>query len=132
MVEHEASAGPDFLRGEVCQLGGNQHLAGALRTRAASDLAEQGRVDAFALKLGCDAVLMQLPIGSEADFRGVIDLVTQRAIYFDGANGEDVRVEGIPADLADAAQHADDLVVLAESSRRVASGPNAPRMSRCG
>ena len=57
-------------------------------------------------KLGCDAVLMQLPIGSEADFRGVIDLVTQRAIYFDGANGEDVRVEGIPADLADAAQHA--------------------------
>lgn len=50
-------------------------------------------------KLDCDAVLMQWPIGKEAEFAGVIDLVTQRAIYFDGDNGEHVRVEPIPAEL---------------------------------
>ena len=39
---------------------------------------------------------MQLPIGREADFEGVIDLVAEKAIYFDGANGENVRDEAIP------------------------------------
>ncbi|HEY4761814.1 MAG TPA: GTP-binding protein, partial [Thermoguttaceae bacterium] len=52
-------------------------------------------------RLGCVAVLMQLPIGCEADFQGVIDLVSQKAIYFDGANGEYVRQEAIPAALAE-------------------------------
>ena len=51
-------------------------------------------------KLGCDAVLMQWPIGKEDNFEGVIDLVTMKANYFDGANGEDVRTEEIPAELA--------------------------------
>src|SRR5215813_2248178 len=50
-------------------------------------------------KLECDAILMQLPIGSEDDFAGVIDLITMQAIYFDGSNGEKVRHEAIPADL---------------------------------
>ncbi|NQU26053.1 MAG: elongation factor G, partial [Candidatus Nealsonbacteria bacterium] len=54
-------------------------------------------------KLGCDAVMMQIPIGSEADFRGVVDLVSQEALYFDGPNGENVRREPIPAELADEA-----------------------------
>ncbi len=57
-------------------------------------------------KLGCDAVMMQLPIGSEADFEGVIDLVAQTAIYFDGPGGEDVRREPIPAAMADEATKA--------------------------
>jgi elongation factor G len=57
-------------------------------------------------RLGCDAVLMQLPIGREADFAGVIDLVAMEAIYFDGANGEIVRREAIPAALADEAHRA--------------------------
>ncbi|HEV3007319.1 MAG TPA: elongation factor G [Pirellulales bacterium] len=51
-------------------------------------------------KLDCDAVLMQLPIGKEDDFEGVIDLVSMQAIYFDGDNGEDVRREAVPAALA--------------------------------
>jgi elongation factor G len=51
-------------------------------------------------KLGCDAVLMQLPIGREDDFEGVIDLVTMKALYFDGTKGEKVREEAIPAALA--------------------------------
>jgi len=54
-------------------------------------------------KLGCDAVLMQLPIGKESNFKGVIDLVAMEAVYFDGASGEKVRREPIPAELAEEA-----------------------------
>jgi elongation factor G len=57
-------------------------------------------------KMDCDAVLMQLPIGKEEDFLGVIDLVTMKAIYFDGDNGEKVREEEIPADMVDEATKA--------------------------
>src|SRR5271156_5727662 len=52
-------------------------------------------------KLDCDAVLMQLPIGNEDHFEGVIDLITQEAIYFDGTNGEKVRREPVPAEMKD-------------------------------
>ncbi len=57
-------------------------------------------------KLGCDAVLMQLPIGSESELQGVVDLVTREALYFDGPNGEHVRREPIPAHLAEQAVRA--------------------------
>jgi elongation factor G len=57
-------------------------------------------------KMDCDAVLMQLPIGKEEDFLGVVDLVTMKAIYFDGSNGEKVREEEIPADMVDEATKA--------------------------
>ena len=63
-------------------------------------------VEQLRAKLSCDAVLMQIPIGREADFEGVVDLILQKAFYFDGDNGEDVRVEAIPADLADEARAA--------------------------
>ncbi len=54
-------------------------------------------------KLGHNAILMQLPIGLEAEHEGVVDLVTMKSVRFDGDNGEDV-VEGeIPADMVDAA-----------------------------
>ena len=54
-------------------------------------------------KLGHNAVAMQLPIGLEADFEGVVDLVSMKAIYFDGEKGEKVRQDEIPADLMPAA-----------------------------
>ena len=63
-------------------------------------------VEQLRAKLGCDAVLMQLPIGAETDFQGVIDLVALEAVYFDGPSGETVRREPVPAELADAARHA--------------------------
>ena len=47
-------------------------------------------------RLGVQAVLMQLPIGLGADFEGIVDLVTMRAVYFDGDNGEVLRREAIP------------------------------------
>jgi len=49
-------------------------------------------------KLGCDAIPMQIPIGKEDKLQGVIDLVAMKAAYFDGDNGETVRMEEIPAD----------------------------------
>jgi elongation factor G len=57
-------------------------------------------------KLDCNAVLMQLPIGCEASFAGVVDLIEMRAVYFDGAHGEKVRRDAIPADMLDEAKHA--------------------------
>jgi len=57
-------------------------------------------------KMGCDAVLIQYPIGKEENFEGVIDLITMKAYYFDGTNGEKVRVEEIPAALQAAATKA--------------------------
>jgi elongation factor G len=54
-------------------------------------------------KLDCNAVLMQIPIGKEVDFEGVVDLIRLRAIYFDGEKGEDLREEDIPESLQDAA-----------------------------
>ncbi|MDD8015920.1 MAG: elongation factor G [Acidobacteriota bacterium] len=51
-------------------------------------------------KLGHNAVLMQIPIGLEEEHQGVVDLVTMKALYFDGEDGERVRMEEIPAELA--------------------------------
>ncbi len=58
-------------------------------------------VAALREKLYHNAVLMQLPIGAEENFKGVVDLITRQAYYFDGENGEKVRVEAIPADMID-------------------------------
>jgi len=57
-------------------------------------------------KLGVTALPLQLPMGAEADFEGVIDLVTMEAVYFDGAQGEKVRREPIPAEYTDQAAEA--------------------------
>jgi elongation factor G len=44
-------------------------------------------------------VLMQIPIGLEDKHQGAVDLIQMKAFYFDGENGETVRVEEIPAEL---------------------------------
>ncbi|MDR3013656.1 MAG: GTP-binding protein, partial [Chitinispirillales bacterium] len=50
-------------------------------------------------KLGHNAVMTQIPLGLEDKLEGVIDLVTMKAVYFDGKSGEDIREVEIPADL---------------------------------
>ncbi len=55
-------------------------------------------------KLALNAHLLQLPIGLESDLAGMVDLVIMKAVYFDGDNGEKLRIEEIPANMIDAAQ----------------------------
>ncbi|MDX2500708.1 MAG: GTP-binding protein, partial [Deltaproteobacteria bacterium] len=54
-------------------------------------------------KLGHNAVAMQMPIGLEANFSGIVDLISMKANYFDGDNGETVRIDDIPPELMDEA-----------------------------
>ncbi|HEX3447187.1 MAG TPA: elongation factor G [Isosphaeraceae bacterium] len=57
-------------------------------------------------KLGLTAIPLQLPIGAESSFLGVIDLIERHAVYFDGDKGESIRNEPIPADMVEAAERA--------------------------
>ncbi len=50
-------------------------------------------------KLRHNAVMMQLPIGLEDKLKGLVDLVTMKAVYFEGPEGADIRYDEIPADL---------------------------------
>jgi elongation factor G len=62
-------------------------------------------------KLGHNAVAMQVPIGLDAKFSGVVDLVAMKAVYFDGENGEDIRIEEIPENLtAEAIEKREELI----------------------
>ena len=54
-------------------------------------------------RLKCNAVPIQLPIGSESTFKGVIDLVKMKAFVFYDELGKDVREEEIPEDMVDLA-----------------------------
>lgn len=54
-------------------------------------------------KLDLNAIMVQLPIGLESDLEGMVDLVTMKAVYFDGEQGDEIRIEEIPADLRDEA-----------------------------
>ncbi|HOW84995.1 MAG TPA: elongation factor G [Candidatus Aminicenantes bacterium] len=67
--------------------------------------------DQISDKLGHRAVLMQLPIGLEGAFNGLVDLVAMKALYFDGLEGEIIRVEPVPGDLAaEAARRREELI----------------------
>ncbi|MHC1741870.1 MAG: elongation factor G [Syntrophobacteraceae bacterium] len=55
-------------------------------------------------RLNHNAVLLQIPIGLEADHQGVVDLISMRALTFEGPNGEDVVEGDIPAEMLDLAR----------------------------
>jgi len=62
-------------------------------------------------RLNHNAVLMQIPIGLEGDFRGVVDLVSMKAITFEGPYGDDMKESPIPSELvADAAGKREELL----------------------
>ncbi len=61
-------------------------------------------IDMMKERLKCNAVPIQLPIGRELEFRGIIDLVTMEAeVYYDD-KGLDIRIEPIPDDMKELAQ----------------------------
>jgi elongation factor G len=68
-------------------------------------------IDQLRDKLGHRPVALQLPLGLEADYQGVIDLVEMQALYFEGANGETVRIAPIPEALrAEATRQREELL----------------------
>jgi elongation factor G len=64
-------------------------------------------------KGGGVAIPIQLPIGSEGGFRGIVDLVTMKAVVYHDDLGQDWGVEDIPADMQDAATEARTALVEA-------------------
>ena len=68
-------------------------------------------VDMMKDRLKANAVPIQLPIGAEAEFKGIIDLMNMEAdVYYDDL-GKDMRVEPIPTDMLDKAQEYHDAMV---------------------
>ncbi len=67
-------------------------------------------------KLGHNAVLMQIPIGLEAGFEGVVDLVTMKAFYFEGENGEKIRTAEVPEALKRKAVDSREILIDAASA----------------
>ena len=62
-------------------------------------------------KLQHHPVKLQVPIGRESNFKGIIDAVTGRAYYFDGDSGEKIREEDPPADLAEQTRAAREEII---------------------
>ena len=78
-------------------------------------------VDMMKNRLHCNAVPIQLPIGSEETFKGIVDLVEMKAyVYYDDL-GKDIRVEDIPEDLKEKAEeyHASLLEQVAEQDEEL-------------
>ena len=70
-------------------------------------------VDMIKSRLGATPLVLQIPIGAESDFLGVVDLVGMRALTWRGETqkGEDYVVEEIPAELADKAAEYRELLI---------------------
>jgi len=63
-------------------------------------------------RLGANAVPVVLPIGAEDGFKGLVDLVSMKAVYFDETpKGVSIREESIPAELLDAARAAEEVMI---------------------
>ncbi len=62
-------------------------------------------------KLSIDPVVMQMPIGLEADLKGMVDLLYMKAYYFEGAHGEKLREDEIPEELREEAEKRRDQLI---------------------
>ena len=70
-----------------------------------------GSCDQLVSKLGKNPVLIQIPIGKEDYFQGIVDLFEMQAYIFNGDKGDDIQVGEIPDDLKDQAQEYHDKMV---------------------
>ncbi len=61
-------------------------------------------LDSIKEKLTPDALPMQMPVGEEENFKGVIDIIEQKYLVFEGPFGEIIKEEDIPAELKDRAE----------------------------
>ena len=68
-------------------------------------------VDMMKDRLKCNAVPIQLPIGAEDEFKGIIDLVEMKAYIYTNDIGTDIKVEDIPEDMKEIAQKYHDEMV---------------------
>lgn len=66
-------------------------------------------------KLRLNSIMFQLPIGLENDHLGVVDLIQMKAMYFEGDNGEVVRIAEIPAEMQEEAEHRREILLDAVS-----------------
>ena len=63
-----------------------------------------GAVDQIRTRLGKNAIVLQLPIGKEDDFKGIIDLFEMKAYIYNDDKGDDISVTDIPDDMKDDAE----------------------------
>ena len=63
-----------------------------------------GAVDQIKERLGANAVVLQLPIGKEDDFQGIIDLFEMKAYIYNDEKGEDISIVDIPEDMQEDAE----------------------------
>ena len=63
-----------------------------------------GAVDQIKERLGANAVVLQLPIGKEDDFKGIIDLFEMKAYIYNDEKGEDISIVDIPEDMQEDAE----------------------------
>ena len=68
-------------------------------------------IESITNRLGANPIAMQLPIGAEAGFRGVVDLLTMQAIYWDDDLGKEPRITDCPDDLRKAAEESRAVMV---------------------
>ena len=68
-------------------------------------------IDMMKERLKCNAVPIQLPIGAESDFVGIIDLVIMKAYYYNDDKGIDITVTDIPDDMKEIAQKYHDELI---------------------
>ena len=63
-----------------------------------------GAVDQIRTRLGKNAICLQLPIGKEDEFKGIIDLFEMKAYIYNDDKGDDISITDIPEDMADEAE----------------------------
>ncbi len=71
----------------------------------------ENAIETIRQRLGAHPIAMQIPIGSEADFRGVIDILNQKAYYWEDELGTEMVETDIPGEMRDIAAAARDALV---------------------